>query len=99
MKGVEIITELPHFQWPGIVIVGKLGFKSVVDEFGIILVRCKVEVPSMSLFQHSLTKIRMIVSLDDDNTGIFCVFQMCIGMNEVDHCIFGLLLKAAMRKA
>ena len=28
------------------------------------------------------------VKIDDDNTGIFRVFEMRIGMNEFDHRIF-----------
>jgi len=28
------------------------------------------------------------VKIDDDNKGIFCVFEMRIGMNEFDHRIF-----------
>ena len=28
------------------------------------------------------------VEIDDDDTGIFHVFEMWIGMNEFDHCIF-----------
>ena len=99
MKGIEIITELTHFQWPGIVNLGKLGFKYVVDElYSIILGKCKAEVPSISLSQHSLPKIRITVLSDDDNTGTFCVFQMWIGMYEVDHCIFTLLKQQRERR-
>ena len=31
------------------------------------------------------------LSEDDNNTGIFYVFEMQIGMNEFDHCIVALL--------
>ena len=49
-----------------------MGFKYVVDElYGIILGKCKAEVPSISLSQHGLPKIRIIVLSDDDNTGTF----------------------------
>ena len=90
---------MTHFQWPGIVNLGKLGFEYVVDElYGIILGKCEAEVPSISLSQHSLPKIRITVLSDDDNTGTFCVFQMWIGMNEVDHCNFRLLKQQRQRR-
>ena len=31
------------------------------------------------------------MEIDDDNTGIFHVFDMRNGMNEFDHCTFALL--------
>ena len=36
-------------------------------------------------------KVDALKLLDDDNTGIFHVFEMQIGMNEFDHRILALL--------
>ena len=38
-----------------------------------------------------LRKVDALKTLDDDNTGIFHVFEMRIGMNEFDHSILALL--------
>ena len=38
-----------------------------------------------------LRKVNALKTLDDDNTGIFHVFEMRIGMNEFDHRILALL--------
>ena len=39
------------------------------------------------------------VEIDDDNTGIFHVFEMRIGMNEFDHRILALLSRCCLSSA